>query len=264
MFISQVPKFPHDIFVQTRVDDMQAVHQLIDDVTQAKPVYAQLLHSSLDADLLDYLLRDSRQAGVSFGNVELEYILRQLRIKKCKLRRDSGIEDDATIELVVFDIRGQHAIEHFLMARYFHYTQVIQHKTSIAFEAAAKALVYKVLRNTSTPYADYDAITACIGKDDFYQYTDDFLWETIRKECMSSSDAYIKTLWECVSQRKKPVHVLTLTDIIPKKSVNSKEKPVNDPVYFLTNGWFKIHLVIWPKQQESIRHSSVMWNPPYI
>ena len=51
---------------------------------------------------------------------------------------------------------------------------------------------------------------------------------------MSSSDAYIKTLWECVSQRKKPVHVLTLTDIIPKKSVNSKEKPVNDPVYFLT------------------------------
>ena len=210
------------------------IGQIIIGDTQAKPVYAQLLHSSLDADRLDYLLRDSRQAGVSFGNVELEYILRQLRIKKCKLHRDSGIEDDATIELVVFDIRGQHAIEHFLMARYFHYTQVIQHKTSIAFEAAAKALVYKVLRNTSTPYADYDAITACIGKDDFYQYTDDFLWETIRKECMSSSDAYIKTLWECVSQRKKPVHVLTLTDIIPKKSVNSKEKPVNDPVYFLT------------------------------
>ena len=44
------------------------IGQIIIGDTQAKPVYAQLLHSSLDADRLDYLLRDSRQAGVSFGN----------------------------------------------------------------------------------------------------------------------------------------------------------------------------------------------------
>lgn len=209
----------------------EEIGQIIIGDTQAKPVYAQLLHSSLDADRLDYLLRDSKQAGVSFGNVELEYILRQLRIERCALRRNNGSEEP--IDLVVFDIRGQHAIEHFLMARYFHYSQVVQHKTSSAFEAIAKALEYKVLTALTTPYQSYDDIVTLIGRDDFYQFTDDYMWETIRNYCEESKDPYIGTLWECLSQRKKPTHVLTMTDIIPKAATNSMAIPVNDSVYLL-------------------------------
>lgn len=209
----------------------EEIGQIIIGDTQAKPVYAQLLHSSLDADRLDYLLRDSKQAGVSFGNVELEYILRQLRIENCVLPRDNGTEE--AIDLVVFDIQGQHAIEHFLMARYFHYSQVVQHKTSSAFEAIAKALEYKVLTAATTPYQTYDDIVGLIGKDDFYQYTDDYMWETIRNYCEKSEDPYIVALWECLSQRKKPTHVLTMTDIIPKAAANSMANPVNDSVYLL-------------------------------
>lgn len=209
----------------------EEIGQIIIGDTQAKPVYAQLLHSSLDADRLDYLLRDSKQAGVSFGNVELEYILRQLRIESCILQRDNGTEE--AIDLVVFDIRGQHAIEHFLMARYFHYSQVVQHKTSSAFEAVAKALEYKVLRASTTPYQTYDDIVELIGKDDFYQFTDDYMWETIRDYCEKSRDSFIVALWECLSQRKKPTHVLTMTDIIPKAAANSVANPVNDSVYLL-------------------------------
>lgn len=209
----------------------EEIGQIIIGDTQAKPVYAQLLHSSLDADRLDYLLRDSKQAGVSFGNVELEYILRQLRIERCALRRNNGSEEP--IDLVVFDIRGQHAIEHFLMARYFHYSQVVQHKTSSAFEAIAKALEYKVLTALTTPYQSYDDIVTLIGRDDFYQFTDDYMWETIRNYCEKSKDPYIGTLWECLSQRKKPTHVLTMTDIIPKAAANSMANPVNDSAYLL-------------------------------
>lgn len=210
----------------------EEIGQIIVGDTQAKPVYAQLLHSSLDADRLDYLLRDSRQAGVSFGNVELEYILRQLRIESCPLRKANGTEEE--IPLVVFDIRGQHAIEHFLMARYFHYTQVVQHKTSSAFEAVAKALEYKVLTTTKIPYKTYDDITGLIGTENFYQFTDDYMWEIIRGYCQQSKDPYIKVLWDCISQRKKPTHVLTMTDIIPKAAANVIANPVNDSVYLLT------------------------------
>ncbi len=210
----------------------EEIGQIIIGDTQAKPVYAQLLHSSLDADRLDYLLRDSRQAGVSFGNVELEYILRQIRIEKCELHRDNGTNE--TIELVVFDIRGQHAIEHFLMARYFHYTQVVQHKTSTSFEAIAKALEYKVLSTTQTPYKTYDDIVSLIGTQEFYEYTDDYMWQTLENSCNNTSDLYIRTLWECLKQRKKPTHVITMTDIIPKAAASSIATPVNDSVYMLT------------------------------
>ena len=209
----------------------EEIGQIIIGDTQAKPVYAQLLHSSLDADRLDYLLRDSKQAGVSFGNVELEYILRQVRIKSCVLQRDNGSKE--AIDLVVFDILDQHAIEHFLMARYFHYSQVVQHKTSSAFEAIAKALEYKVLTASTTPYQTYDDIVGLIGSDDFYQFTDDYMWETIRNYCEKSKDPYIVAMWECLSQRKKPIHVLTMTDIIPKAAANSMANPVNDSAYLL-------------------------------
>ena len=200
--------------------------------TQAKPIYAQLLHSSLDADRLDYLLRDSRQAGVCFGNVDLEYILRQMRIEKCKIKSDNGTSE--SIELVVFDIRGQHAIEHFLMARYFHYTQVVQHKTSTAFEAVAKALEYIVLSdNKKIPYRNYDSIIKCIGKDAFYLFTDDYMWQQIQIFCERSDDSFVKVLWNCLNQRKKPIHALTMTDIIPKLAVSPTASPVNDSNYLL-------------------------------
>ena len=203
---------------------------IIGDV-QARPVYAQLMHSSLDADRLDYLLRDSRQAGVSFGNVELDYILRQLRIAKTVLTSKNGEQN--SIELVVFDVRGQHAIEHFLMARYFHYSQVVQHKTSTAFEAVAKALEYKVLREVVTPYRTYDDIVNLIGTEEFYKFTDDYMWELMRDYCEKSDNGYITVLWKCLSQRKKPVHVLTMTDIVPKSAANAKANPVNDSTYLL-------------------------------
>lgn len=210
----------------------EEIGQIIIGDTQANPIYAQLLHSSLDADRLDYLLRDSRQAGVSFGSVELEYILRQIRIVNCPIRRDNGTEE--RIDLIVFDGRGQHAIEHFLMARYFHYTQVVQHKTSSAFEAVAKALEYKVLQSVETPYKSYDDIVACIGTDSFYLYTDDYMWQTICTFCESTEDEFIRTLWECLRERRKPTHILNMTDIIPKVAANSKASPVNDSVYLLT------------------------------
>lgn len=200
--------------------------------TQAKSVYAQLLHSSLDADRLDYLLRDSRQAGVSFGNVELEYILKQMRIKKCPIHGSNGV--DEKIELVVFDIRGQHAIEHFLMARYFHYTQVVQHKTSTAFEAIAKALIYKVLTSElASSYKDYDTIIKYIGKEEFYLYTDDYMWNLIHSCCQEMKDPYMISLWESINQRKKPTRVLNITDIIPKVAASTNGSPVNDSVYLL-------------------------------
>ena len=45
--------------------------------------------------------------------------------------------------------------------------------------------------------------------------------------------SFIVALWECLSQRKKPTHVLTMTDIIPKAAANSVANPVNDSVYLL-------------------------------
>lgn len=212
---------------------------------QTKPVHAQLLHSSLDADRLDYLLRDSRQAGVCFGNVELEYILRQIRIIKHEVQGSNGIPQ--TLQLIVFDGRGKHAIEHFLMGRYFHYTQVILHKTSMAFEAVAKALMYMVLSDASNgcPYVKYDSIVSKIGTEDFYKFTDDYFWHLLGEAAETTNNKFIKILWDAISKRKNIHHVITMTDIVPKMPSQPKSKPVNDSSFFITR-W------LLAKEQESI------------
>ena len=71
-------------------------------------VYTQLLHSSLDADRLDYLLRDSYQTGVKYGLVDLQYLIRMLLVVE-----DNNLEENSNV--LVCNKKGQHVVEHFLM-----------------------------------------------------------------------------------------------------------------------------------------------------
>jgi len=74
-----------------------------------------LLHSELDADRIDYLLRDSFFTGVGYGKIELDYIISRLCIHRGK---------DGVAILCVED-KGLHTIEHYILGRFFLQTQVI-------------------------------------------------------------------------------------------------------------------------------------------
>lgn len=102
-------------------------------------VYTQLLHSSLDADRLDYLLRDSYQTGVKYGLVDLQYLVRLLMVVE-----DSDLPGK---KVLACNKKGQHVVEHFLMSRYFHYSQVIFHKTNAAFEGMVKCMYIKLVQS---------------------------------------------------------------------------------------------------------------------
>jgi len=76
-----------------------------------------LLHSELDADRLDYLLRDSAFTGVGYGQVDLYYIIRRLIMPN-----EPDLEDS---NCLCVDYKGLHTIEHYILARYFFYMQVV-------------------------------------------------------------------------------------------------------------------------------------------
>ena len=44
------------------------------------PILVQILHSELDADGIDYLLRDSTFSGTSFGGFELEQLISNFEV----------------------------------------------------------------------------------------------------------------------------------------------------------------------------------------
>lgn len=75
----------------------------------------RLLHSELDADRLDYLLRDSFFTGVGYGKIDLDYIISRLVVVKGPKR----------LPCLCIEHKGLHTAEHYLLGRFFLQTQVI-------------------------------------------------------------------------------------------------------------------------------------------
>lgn len=85
----------------------------------------QLVSGQLDADRMDYLLRDAYFTGTSYGNFDLERILRTIRLVDDKIVvKESGI----------------HSVEDYIMARYHMYWQVYLHPVARSYEAILSIL----------------------------------------------------------------------------------------------------------------------------
>ncbi|RKP45461.1 HD domain-containing protein [Cohnella endophytica] len=76
------------------------------------PIVVSLVSSQLDADRMDYLLRDAYFTGVNYGTFDLDRILRVLRPYRGK---------------IVVKESGMHAVEDYLMSRYQMYWQIYFH-----------------------------------------------------------------------------------------------------------------------------------------
>ncbi|MGY2976251.1 HD domain-containing protein [Thermostichus sp. MS-CIW-37] len=83
------------------------------------PLVGQLISSQLDCDRFDYLMRDSLLTGAQYGHLDLDRILTVLDY------------DPETGSLSIPARKGLGAIEHYLVVRYFMYTQVYQHPKSL-------------------------------------------------------------------------------------------------------------------------------------
>ncbi|NLC97221.1 MAG: HD domain-containing protein [Erysipelotrichaceae bacterium] len=102
--------------------------------THLNPILAQMVSAQLDADRMDYLLRDAYFTGTKYGEFDLERVLRTLRIK------------DNTI---MVKESGVHSIEDYIMARYHMYWQVYYHPVARSFECVLSALFERMRDLTS-------------------------------------------------------------------------------------------------------------------
>ncbi len=98
--------------------------------THPNRVLCQLISSQLDADRMDYLLRDSYFTGTKYGEFDLERILRTMRVADDKL---------------VIKVSGMHTIEDYIMARYHMYWQVYYHPVSRSHEALLSRLFQRLV-----------------------------------------------------------------------------------------------------------------------
>ncbi|MDQ0257402.1 HD superfamily phosphohydrolase [Evansella vedderi] len=101
--------------------------------TYTNKLVVSLISSQIDADRMDYLLRDAFYTGVSYGQFDMERILRVMR----------PTEDQA-----VFKISGMHAVEDYIMSRYQMYWQVYFHPVT----RSAEVILSKILHRAKELY----------------------------------------------------------------------------------------------------------------
>lgn len=90
------------------------------------PFLKELISSQMDVDRMDYLLRDSRMCGVTYGQFDLERLIQTITVV------------DGHVALTD---KGVHSAEEFLLARYFMYWNVYFHKATRSIETILEKLL---------------------------------------------------------------------------------------------------------------------------
>ncbi|HNY61110.1 MAG TPA: HD domain-containing protein [Caldisericia bacterium] len=114
------------------IDDMasllkekQYVPEVYDDSTNQIAIFKDLISSQLDCDRIDYILRDNYFCGTPI-RIDSDYILKCITLDKIPVLNNA--------HKIVFLENAISAIEHFLMSRWIHYKQTINHKACLSSE----------------------------------------------------------------------------------------------------------------------------------
>ena len=171
----------------------------------------ELISSAWDVDKMDYLLRDSYYCGVQYGTFDLDRILNTMTLDE---EAETG-----SLKLAI-DEGGVHALEAFVLARYYMFTQIYYHDVRRAYDLILTEFIAELLRegSGSGKYPGADSI------DEFLKWDDN----RILHEANLRGDRSKGNLAWMVINRQHPKAVYE-TDDTPDKGVVRKIEPATGP-----------------------------------
>jgi uncharacterized protein len=130
----------------------------------------QVLHSEIDCDRMDYLLRDAYYTGLKYGTYDWDYLTHHFRAK------DVGGQKILTIKA-----NALHCVEDFLTARFAWYSQVLRSPRGAKFDALAEKICSYLLEKQMI--LSYEDLLNLIkgGAEGFYQFNDQYFMTLIYK-----------------------------------------------------------------------------------
>lgn len=140
------------------------------DYSGVDPLLVQILHSELDADGIDYLMRDAMFSGTSFGNFELEQLIR------CLVR-----EEALGKSILCITPKGIAAADQYLINKFFSYSQVVFNKHIVIAEWMVEQIVMWALRHNAffPSRSRIEEWAAKGGIDGYLGFTDNLLWSSL-------------------------------------------------------------------------------------
>jgi uncharacterized protein len=160
-----------------------------------------------DADRMDYLERDSRSCGVSYG------LFDRNRLLKSMLCYRDGTETQRRYRLGI-KVSGYRAIENFVQARFELFVQVYYHKTNRAIESMLEEIARIAKNEEDIKIVPEESLEELI--DGYVNLSDEYFLDVLRGrqraglESVANKD--IRSLAECIHNRKLWKRVFDLQD----------------------------------------------------
>ena len=151
------------------------------DVSANLLIFRDLVSGQLDADRMDYLLRDSHHCGVTYGFYDIDRILDTLVFVQV------GDKDSPSLKVAI-EPGGRHAAEGMILARYFMFEQVYFQKTRMAYDHHGAACLKEAIGSDGTlpnPHTEE-------GRKKYLNMDDWFLFEHIRSSNSSDANAILQ------------------------------------------------------------------------
>lgn len=192
--------------------------------TYPNPQVVQMISSQIDADRMDYLLRDAYFTGTEYGTFDLTRILRVIR------PYEGGI---------TFSMSGMHAVEDYVVSRYQMYVQVYFHPVSRGMEVVLEHLLDRAHElNQVEPemFATHSQFLVPFLKQDFtlndYLKLDDGVLNTYFAQWREEKDVILSDLAQRFLDRKplKSIMIdskadpllITMRELVEKVGFNPK------------------------------------------
>ncbi len=121
-------------------------------------LWREIVSGQLDADRMDYLIRDSVHTGVDYGKFDWRRLVNSVELVR------GG--DHRAPRLGVGE-GGFHAAEGLVIARYFMFTQVYFHKTRVAYDIHLKNALAEILPGGMFPRPAGEHLDEYLGWDDW-------------------------------------------------------------------------------------------------
>lgn len=184
------------------------------------PQVVQMISSQIDADRMDYLLRDAYFTGTEYGTFDITRILRLVRPYK------NGI---------CFAINGMHAVEDYIVSRYQMYVQVYFHPSSRGMEVILQHLLNRAKElypKNKDWFRQHSQLLVPFLEDDFqlidYIRLDDGVLNTYFNHWLDATDPILNDLAKRFLNRK------------PLKSASFKPEVDGELIQLLRNDVEKV------------------------
>ena len=136
------------------------------------PLLVQMLHSELDADGIDYLMRDAMFSGTSFGAFELDQLIGCMEIGEYEGRR-----------ILCISPKGIAAADQYLINKFFSYSQVVFNKHIGITEWMAEQIVNWMQKNSAFFMNKKELekiVKSSKTSEKYVGFTDNFFWASLQ------------------------------------------------------------------------------------